>query len=89
MTNLTLMQDPTRWPNWPVLPVTRGSGMESLESRNQGLILDTMSEDGGAYPTVYHKNMFQPNLTWTAILEGPQTAYPSWEALLKDGWRVD
>jgi hypothetical protein len=79
--SLAMMQEPNRWPKWPVLPVKRRHDKGGPEC---GLMIE-------GRPTVYIANMF--TLTPGALMPQLETTqsfgYPSYNDLVNDGWIVD
>ena len=74
------IDDPDRWPNWPMLPVKRRDN--SLANKNLGLLID----QGKKTRTVFHVYMFDlPD----SFEDAPKTEYANTDAMVADGWRVD
>ena len=71
--------DPTRWPNWPILP------MKNIDRQEIGVMRAVQEELGN---TIYLINMWEikENTDWTKV---PKKTYLSIDALLADGWIVD
>ena len=67
------------WPNWPLLPMKKWEDGK-LEV---GLLLDGLLP---VRPIIYKANLYaQPS----EVLAAETIEFPSWEALLDAGWRVD
>jgi hypothetical protein len=82
------MEDPEKWPSWPLLPVKRYTEKPrgGLNLPDCALLYDDLSRTGVA-PTVYLENLF------TATPESMKTAekieYQDFADLIADGWVVD
>lgn len=89
--DLALLNKPDEWTNWPVLPVVkRGEGWPTagLLIAPQGGII---GKDTPRSRTVYEFNMWALETgPLSPQLEGAtKHTYPSYEAMLADGWEVD
>lgn len=71
---VAMMQNPMRWPQM-VLPVKRSFD-------DVGILL-------GQKPTVYLINMWELSGPLSKLEEGPKNEYPSYDAIVEDGWVVD
>lgn len=82
--DLRRMQSPGQWPQWPYLPIKRRVGDSNWPEL--GLLVETgIDTPPVVMPKVYLTNLFcQEKLT-----DVPTREYPSFEALLDDGWVVD
>ncbi len=74
--DLDLIHHPDKWSNWPFLPLKR-TVANPAEPRI-GLLAQ------GLGPTVIFGNIFMP-----VKAETPRKTYPSFQAILDDGWEVD
>lgn len=76
--DLSMINDPDRWPRWPFLPIIRD---RSYKPDDTGLLFD-----GEGKKTVYLCNLFMVPDDLRTI---PKLEYDTAEALLADGWTVD
>jgi hypothetical protein len=74
-----MMVSPTRWPNYPILPLRRYINRQS----EIGCLYEI---DGVVKPIVYKINMWD---TFGLNPETPREKYESFNTLLDDGWIVD
>ena len=82
--NLAMMRNPREWPYWPALPVKRlpaGGGWPEC-----GIIVEAGGPFVAGGPTVYMVNIHAPE---PITPETARHTYPSFEALVADGWVVD
>ncbi len=80
--DIQFLKDQDNWVQWPVCPVKRYKGHSWPDC---GIVVV-----GGGH-TVYEKNMFE--LVTGPIMDQvqgcPKHEYPSFEAMIADGWVVD
>jgi len=71
--------DPTRWPNWPILP------MKNIDRQECGVMRAVQGELG---TTIYLINMWEikKDIDWVKV---PKKTYLDIDALLADGWEID
>jgi hypothetical protein len=76
---LAMMQKPSLWPRWPVLPV-----------KKPGLVVGLLMEtkwDEPIKPVVWLTDMFTlGSVDWDTV---EKKEYQDFEGLYDDGWRVD
>jgi hypothetical protein len=76
--DLRMMRSPAKWPCWPRLPLKRFvAGATTLPDTG------FMVAQQGIRTRVYHGIIFAP------ARPGDFKDYPSYEAIVADGWRVD
>lgn len=75
MTDKALMMTPEAWPTWPYLTL-HGDG-------RHGLLVDEAPAETGARPKVYLRELHD-----TCGFDCPAVNYPTFDALIADGWRV-
>lgn len=83
--DVRMMQDPMRWPLWPILPVKNYNDREPGKFPKMGLMVD----EGKA--VVYMKGLYDlVDGELRPQLEGvPTETFESFEAAAKAGWMVD
>lgn len=83
--DLRMMQTPDAWPQYPRLPIKRGSASAPYE---MGVLVVAR---GVGRHVVLLTNLFDARLQ--ALDEGghgiPTMSYPDFEAMIADGWIVD
>jgi hypothetical protein len=72
--HLEMMNNPDRWPVWPLLPLIKGKN-------EMGVLL----QSEGAYVVVLTNLYMLPK----SLDLAPQIKYDSTEAIIADGWIVD
>jgi hypothetical protein len=83
--HLAMMQNPRRWPNWPVLPlINKASRTSSNPFGDEGLLIE--SGEGKVLPIVYRTNLY---LVKDTLATCPRQEFPTLEAILAAGWEVD
>lgn len=76
--DLGFLNDPNRWPRWPVCPVKRVGGGKF----DCGLVVDTRPG------IVYLTNLW--DISSLKDLETVETlTYDGWQSMIDDGWGVD
>lgn len=86
LTDAEMIGDPDRWPRWPVLPVKRRVGGDSV----MGIVFaDADLRD--RHPAVYELNMYHIEGTVAECKAKAKAKheYASIDALVTDGWVVD
>jgi hypothetical protein len=88
--DLEMIENPNRWPNWPVLPVKRPRLKDDTGFPQLGVIFEVPAQ---RY-TVHVLNMIMfaeaPADQHEKLLrEAEKFAYPDAAAMLADGWVVD
>lgn len=88
------INDPGGWPIWPWLPLKRGNN--ELADKNLGVLWvgdlpETHARKRGPDDrwVVWHVQLFDLPPNVEAFRASPHTIYPTLDALLADGWRVD
>jgi hypothetical protein len=81
--SLTFMQEPDKWPNWPVLSVKKPVAMHAP-------VLGVMLETGeGVKPVVYLTSMFELGNSDKGMDEYETEEFTDFEGVYDAGWRVD
>lgn len=83
--DLNMMKSPDNWPRWPLLPIKRSKGPGFPQCAS-------LFADGK--PTVILTNLWAledlPGSTYgEKFANVEKIEYPSFDALVTDGWRVD
>lgn len=81
--SLTFMQEPNKWPNWPILPVRKPVAMHSPIL---GVMVDT---DQGVKPIVYLANVWDMSGSTLTIDQYEKEEFVDFEGVYDAGWRVD
>ena len=81
ISDLEFMQQPSRWPYWPLLPIKKRQGIDWTAIGC--LYAENLEGPEQVRPLVHNCLMFH--------IKDPHetTVYPTWQALIDDGWVVD
>jgi hypothetical protein len=75
--DVAMAHDPDAWPQWPALPIKRGS--------ETGILLAVDEKRN----TVFLINLFSMAMGQAKLEDAEQIEYHSLEEIFNDGWRVD
>lgn len=78
--SLAMARDPDSWPNWPQLPLKRGTGAGWPEMAR---LVHTSLRDDEVPPYIYPGTMFDP------IVKKDRIYFGTLEAIFAAGWEVD
>lgn len=85
--DLAMMQSPNDWPNWPVLPIKKWD--KEKHQMDCACIIDEGPLRQSVGIKVYLVSMYQLCEKSKPLMEHKSKEYPSLDALVADGWKVD
>lgn len=88
--SLFFMADPSRWPQYPFLPLVRRQPHDD-DDPDLGVLYDAwgMSSIAGHRVTVFLGNLLLLPSSESELLSGPREVFDRFEDIVEAGWRVD